>query len=71
MKKYQFKININCSGCVEKVTPYLNANNEIKSWSVDTANPNKILTVEADNLSSEMIEMILKNAGYKGENLNQ
>lgn len=71
MKKYQFKTNINCSACVAKVTPYLNANDEIKSWNVDTANPNKVLTVETDNLSNEMVERIVKDAGYKAETLNQ
>ena len=70
MKKYQFKTNIMCGDCVAKVTPYLNANNEIKHWSVDTQNPKKILTVETDNLSSEMVEEIVKKAGYKAEKLN-
>ncbi len=71
MKKYQFKTNINCGGCIASVTPYLNANNEIKHWEVDTANPQKILTVETDNLSNEMIEQIVKKAGFKAETLNQ
>lgn len=69
--KYQFKTNIMCSSCIAKVTPYLNANNAIKHWEVDTQNPNKILTVETDNLTDEMISEIVKNAGYKAENLNQ
>lgn len=67
--KYQFKTNIMCEGCIAKVTPYLNANNEIKHWSVNTQNANKILTVETDNLSSEKVEEIVKNAGYKAEPL--
>lgn len=71
MKKYQFKTNINCSGCIARVTPYLEANNEIKSWKVDTSNPNKILTIETDNLSSEIIQEIVRNAGFKAENINQ
>lgn len=65
--KYQFKTNINCGSCVAKVTPYLNANNEIKHWEVDTQNPGKVLTVETDNLSEEMIREVVKNAGYKAE----
>lgn len=64
MKTYQFKTNINCSGCVAKITPYLDANNEIRSWKVETLNPDKILTVETDHLSGEMIETIVKNAGF-------
>lgn len=69
MKKYQFKTNINCSGCVAKITPFLNANNEIKNWHVNTNDPNKILTIETDHLSSEMLETIVKNSGYKAEKI--
>ena len=68
--RYRFKTNINCSGCIETVTPYLSANNEIKHWEVDTSNPDKILTVESDHLSDEMIREIVRKAGYKAENLN-
>lgn len=67
--KYRFKTNIMCGSCIAKVTPYLNANNEIKNWEVDTQNPNKVLTVETDNLSDEMIREIVRNAGYKAEKL--
>ena len=70
MKTYQFKTNINCSDCVAQITPYLDANNEIKSWKVETGNPEKILTIETDHLSREMIETIVKNAGFKAERLN-
>ena len=69
MKTYQFKTNINCSGCIAKVTPYLNANNAIRHWSVDTENKDKVLTVETDSLSSEMVETIVREAGYKAEPL--
>jgi copper chaperone len=69
--KYQFKTNIQCGGCVEAVSPYLDANNEIKHWEVDINNPNKVLTVETDHLSGEMIRNIIKIAGYSAEQLNQ
>jgi copper chaperone len=69
--KHQFKTNINCGSCVAAVTPHLNANNEIKSWEVDTANPQKVLTVESDNLSNEKIREIVNKAGYKAESLQQ
>lgn len=70
MNTYQFRTNINCSGCVAQITPYLDANNEIKSWKVETGKPEKILTIETDHLSGEMIETIVKNAGFKAERLN-
>ena len=58
-----------CGSCIAKVTPYLEANNEIKHWEVDTQNPNKILTVETDNLSDETVREIVRQAGYKAEKL--
>jgi copper chaperone len=70
MKKYQFKTNIMCAGCIEKVTPYLNANNEIRSWSVDINDQNKILTIETDTLTKEMIKEIVKKAGYNASETN-
>lgn len=67
MKTYKFKTNINCGGCIAAVTPFLNASNEITNWSVDTTDKNKILTVEADQISADMVEQIVKSAGYKAE----
>ena len=69
MKTYQFKTNIKCGGCIATVTPYLNANNEIKHWSVDTDNKDKILTVETESLSHQAITEIVKKAGYQAEPL--
>ena len=67
MKEFKFKTNIKCGGCLEKVTPYLDANNEIRHWRVDTEDPNKVLTVETDHLSEEMVRMIVKKAGFEAE----
>ena len=69
MKQYQFKTNINCGGCVAKVTPVLNQNEEIKEWNVDTNNPNKILTIETENLGEDEVKAIVSKAGFKAENL--
>ncbi len=67
MKQYQFKTNINCGGCIAKVTPLLNADPNIKEWKVDTDNPNKILTVETENLKEEDIKALVQKAGFKAE----
>ena len=66
---YQFKTNINCGGCIAKVTPHLNGNSEIKGWKVDTADPNKVLTVETDNLKEEDVKSIVHKAGFKAETI--
>jgi copper chaperone len=69
MKTYQFKTNINCSGCVANVTPHLNQVPEIKEWKVDTVNPKKVLTVETETLQAEDVKAIISKAGYKAEQL--
>ncbi|OLY94560.1 copper chaperone [Cnuella takakiae] len=70
MKQYQFKTNINCGGCVAKVTPILNNNPEVQQWQVDTNNPNKVLTVQSETLQEEDIKALVQKAGFKAEQLS-
>ena len=58
MKTLKFKTNINCGGCVAKVTPHFNDEEGIKKWSVDTTSPQKTLTVETDSLSENEVIQI-------------
>ncbi len=71
MNTYKFKTNINCGGCVASVTPHLNSNRDIKNWNVDTTNPNKLLTVESENLNEGAIKSLVERAGYKAEEMGQ
>ena len=64
MKTFKFKTNINCSGCVTGVTPFLNKLEGI-NWKVDTENPEKILTVETENHTKEEIIKAVKKAGFE------
>ena len=63
----QFKTNINCGGCVTKITPDLNRAKGIKSWKVDTTNPDKLLTVETEQLTAEQVIESVNHAGFKAE----
>lgn len=67
METLKFKTNVNCGGCIATITPHMNQVEGIEKWSVDTANPQKILTVEATGLQPEIIIETLKNAGYRAE----
>lgn len=69
MKTLKFKTNINCSGCIAKVTPSLNQVQGISKWEVDTANSQKILSVETESLNDEEIISVVKNAGFRAEKL--
>ncbi|HVU55430.1 MAG TPA: heavy-metal-associated domain-containing protein [Puia sp.] len=71
MNTLQFKTNINCGGCVARVTPRLNETKGIVSWKVDTDNPDKILTVETETLGSEAIVEAVKKVGFNIEPLKK
>lgn len=63
MDNIQFKTNINCSGCVAKATPALDQVAGAHQWKVDTANPEKILTVTSDAAPSAIVAA-LQAAGF-------
>ena len=64
MKTIQFNTNINCGSCIRAVTPVLNGEQAITSWQVDTANPNKVLTVTGD-ITEEQVLALVEDAGFK------
>jgi len=70
-KTLKFKTNINCGGCVEKVTPFLNDANGICHWDVDTANKDKILSVHSEGITEEEVIQKVQDAGFKIELLTQ
>lgn len=63
MKSQKFNTNIKCGGCIATVKPYLDSIQGI-TWSVDTENPNKILTVEGSVKAEQIIEKV-KEAGFE------
>lgn len=70
MNTLKFKTNINCSGCVSKVTPFLNKQEGIDSWEVDTVNPDKILIVNSSGATEEDVKSTLEKVGFKAESVN-
>ena len=68
METTKFKTNIKCSGCVAKVTPFLNEAVGENNWEVDYNNPSKVLTVAGEKDHAKVIEAVEK-AGYKAEKL--
>ncbi|RAU81803.1 heavy-metal-associated domain-containing protein [Pontibacter arcticus] len=69
MKDLKFKTNINCGGCIEKVTPVLDNTQGIAEWAVDTAVKEKILTVKTDSLSENEVIAVVEKAGFKAQTL--
>ena len=66
METIKFKTTIKCSGCVAKVTPFLNEALGEDNWEVDYNNPSKILTVVGENDKGRVVQAVEK-AGYKAE----
>jgi copper chaperone CopZ len=64
METLKFKTNINCGGCIKAVTPALNNAEGISNWQVDTNNPEKILTVETEDLSANQVKEVVEKAGF-------
>ncbi len=64
METLQFKTNINCGGCIAKVTPFLNQLEDVEDWRVDTNNPDKILTVSGEDITPDLIESTVQKAGF-------
>lgn len=61
----RFKTTINCGGCVAKVTPFLNNQTSISQWQVDTAHPDKILTVSGETVDASAVAETVQKAGFK------
>jgi copper chaperone CopZ len=68
METIKFNTNIKCSGCVAKVTPFLNDALGEDNWEVDYNNPSKVLTVVGEKDQAKVIRAVEK-AGYKADPL--
>ena len=67
MKILKFKTNINCGDCVNKVTPYLDKEESISKWQVDTDSKDKILSVSGEELDPAKVKNLVEEAGFKAE----
>lgn len=64
METKQFKTNFKCSGCSSKVGELFKKEPRIKSWEVDLASSDKILTVNFEEITELEIVQIVRKAGY-------
>ncbi len=65
MSTLHFKTTINCGGCIKAVTPALNQEIGANNWQVDTANPDKILTVNAPDATAAQVVKAVQDAGFE------
>ena len=69
MSTLKFKSTIKCGGCIATVTPELEKLENIISWHVDLQSPERILTVEGDQIDASKIMQALAAVGYPLEPL--
>lgn len=69
MENLKFKTNINCTGCLSKVSPQLNNEKGIEEWDVELDNSQKILTVKSNFASEEDIISAVKKVGFNIERI--
>jgi copper chaperone len=65
MSTLRFKTTINCGGCIKAVTPTLNKEVGAGNWQVDTANPDKVLTVTSSQASAAQVKAAIEQAGFE------
>lgn len=68
-EELKFKTNINCGNCVARVKPFIDKLNGIENWSVDTDNPDKILTVQSVGATSDQIVDAVESVGFDIEKI--
>ncbi len=66
-KEFQFKTNINCSGCVASVKTHLDQAEGICRWDVNTENKDKILTVKTEGMTEQQVVDLIHKTGFKAE----
>ncbi|QKG55555.1 heavy-metal-associated domain-containing protein [Hymenobacter sp. BRD128] len=65
MSMLRFKTTINCGGCIKAVTPALNKEVGAENWQVDTASPDKVLTITSGRVSAAQVLAAVEQAGFQ------
>lgn len=60
----KYKTNLRCGGCVATIGPVLDAAPGVKAWSAETESPDKVLTVEGDDIGRDRVSGLLRSVGY-------
>ena len=67
MEQLKFKTNINCSACIARVGPVLDAATDIEGWEVDLNDDHRILTIKTKSLTAAEVSDTVKKAGFNAE----
>ncbi|NOR74119.1 MAG: hypothetical protein GQ525_03055, partial [Draconibacterium sp.] len=67
METIILKTDLHCNSCVSKVEPFLKGESSIKKYSFNLNHPEKLVTIDSDNLNLKTIVSLFGKAGYKAE----
>jgi hypothetical protein len=60
-----FETNLRCQSCVASIAPTFDNEPAIESWHADVQNPGTLLTVEGKHVTKELVDGLLRKAGYQ------
>ncbi|MFA8299930.1 MAG: hypothetical protein ACEPOV_07205 [Hyphomicrobiales bacterium] len=65
MNTYKFKTSLKCQGCVDSISPFMNAVSEINDWKVDFNSKPPILEVQSNFDISQRVISIVRSSGFE------
>lgn len=67
MKVLKFKTNVENDGMVAKLAPFLDNEEMIRKWNLDTDSQENILSVSGEEITPEMVTRAVTKAGFQAE----
>ncbi|WP_018480070.1 hypothetical protein [Pontibacter roseus] len=67
MEVIKFKTNVENEEAISRVAPYLDKEESISRWKLDTGSTENILSVSGTDLDPQRIENVVQQAGFKAE----
>jgi copper chaperone len=64
-----FRTNLRDKGDVARIAPVLRSERRIHLWTVDLADIDKVLRIEAEELTTGQVNRILRQQGFECEEL--
>jgi len=64
MTTLRVKTDLRCGACVEKIRPLFDAEPGVSRWTADVSTPDKLLTVEGNDITAKRVGELLGSKGY-------
>ncbi|MER2999196.1 copper chaperone [Pontibacter populi] len=67
MEIIKFKTNVENEEALSRIAPFLDNEESISRWHIDTESQDKLLSVSGNDLDPQQIENVVKQAGFMAE----